>query len=115
MTPSALVEPAYRSSPPFTRTLGPEVADLATLVDFEPDPEQRLGLDMLFALDARSPVGGVEFAVVCSRQNLKTGLFQGTDEDRWPWSVGRQGGAGRGVRVAAGAHGCADADAERPS
>ncbi len=95
MTPSALVEPAYRSSPSFTRTLGPEVADLAALAGFEPDPEQRLGLDLLFALDEHKRSAAFEFAVVCSRQNLKTGLFKQaalgwlfvTDQDLVVWSA----------------------------
>ncbi len=90
-----LVEPAYRSSPPFTRTLGPEVADLAALAGFEPDPEQRLGLDLLFGLDVHRRSAAFEFAVVCSRQNLKTGLFKQaalgwlfvTDQDLVVWSA----------------------------
>lgn len=77
MTASAtLVEPAWRSAPPFSRTLGPEVAELAVLADFAPDPEQRLGLDLLFAMDANGRSAAFEFAVICSRQNLKTGLFK---------------------------------------
>lgn len=78
MTLSAplLVEPAYQSAPPFTQTLGPEVADLAELAGFPPDPEQRLALDLMFALDAHGKTAAFEFCVVCSRQNLKTGLFK---------------------------------------
>jgi hypothetical protein len=71
-----LVEPAYRSAPDFARTLGPEVADLASLVGFGPDPEQRLGLDLIFALDGAGKSAAFEFCVVCSRQNMKTGLFK---------------------------------------
>lgn len=71
-----LVEPAYRSAPEFTETLGGEVADLAEMAGFAPDPEQRLGLDLLFALNHRGMSAAFEFAVVCSRQNLKTGLFK---------------------------------------
>lgn len=55
--------------------MGPEVADLATLVDFAPDPEQRLGLDLLFALNGEKSAA-FEFAVICARQNLKTGLLK---------------------------------------
>lgn len=71
-----LVEPAYRTGPEYTETLGAEVADLAALAGFAPDPEQRLGLDLLFALNRRGMSAAFEFAVVCSRQNLKTGLFK---------------------------------------
>lgn len=71
-----LVEPAYRSGPEFSRTLGPEVADLAELAGFAPDPEQRLGLDLLFAMDSRGKSAVFEFGVICARQNLKTGLFK---------------------------------------
>lgn len=76
MTASALlVEPAWRCAPEFTQTLGPEVAELCELADFAPDLEQRLGLDLLFALNgARS--AAFEFAVICARQNLKTGLLK---------------------------------------
>jgi len=71
-----LVEPTYRTGPDYVRTYGDEVADLAALADFAPDPEQRLGLDLIFAVDGRDRAAAFEFAVVCSRQNLKTGLFK---------------------------------------
>lgn len=73
---SLVVEPAYRSVPAFRRTLGPEVADLARLADFGPDPEQEMLLDAIFALDPRGRSVAFEVAVVCCRQNLKTGLFK---------------------------------------
>lgn len=78
MTVSAdlLVEPTFRSAPAFTKTYGDEVADLAAMVDFAPDPEQRLGLDLLFAVNRNEKAAAFEFAVICSRQNLKTGLFK---------------------------------------
>lgn len=71
-----LVEPAFRSAPDFTETLGPEVADLAELAGFAPDPEQRLALDLIFALDGRGKSAAFEFGVVVPRQNMKTGLFK---------------------------------------
>lgn len=71
-----LVEPAYRCEPDFVETLGPEVADLCEMVGFGPDPEQRLGLDLIFALDGSGRSAATEFATVVSRQNLKTGLFK---------------------------------------
>jgi hypothetical protein len=71
-----LVEPAYKTFPDYTETLGPEVADLCAMAGFAPDEEQRLGLDLIFALDAKGKSACFEFCVVCSRQNLKTGLFK---------------------------------------
>lgn len=74
--PQLLVEPAHKTGPEFTQTLGPEVADLCELAGFAPDPEQRIALDMIFALDQRGRSAAFEFAVVCARQNLKTGVFK---------------------------------------
>lgn len=74
--PPALVPPAYLSHPPYVETLGPEVADLGAEAHFPPDPEQRLGLDLIFGLDARGRSAAFEFAVIGARQNLKTGLFK---------------------------------------
>lgn len=71
-----LVDPAYRSAPDYTQTLGDEVADLCDLVGYAPDPEQRLGLDLIFALDGRGLSAAFEFAVIVARQNMKTGLFK---------------------------------------
>lgn len=79
MTPSSapsLVEPAYRSAPEYTETLGPEVADIADLAGFTPDPEQLLALDLIFALDAEGKSAAFESALVVPRQNLKTGVFK---------------------------------------
>lgn len=71
-----LVEPAFRSAPEYTETLGPEVGDLADLAGFAPDPEQQLGLDLLFAMNRQGKSAAFEFAVICARQNLKTGFFK---------------------------------------
>lgn len=76
MTPNGLVEPAYFSCPDYSRTLGPEVGELAALAGFVPDPEQQLILDGMFALDDRGMSAAFEVCVVCCRQNLKTGLFK---------------------------------------
>lgn len=77
MKPDAtLVKPAYLTHPPFTKTDGPEVADLAEMVGLAPDPEQRLALDVLFALGADFRVAAFEFAVIEARQNGKSGLFK---------------------------------------
>lgn len=71
-----LVEPTYRSGPEFRQTLGPEVADLCDMVGFAPDPEQRMALDLIFALDTADRSAAFETAVIAPRQNLKTGLFK---------------------------------------
>lgn len=77
MTASAtLVEPSFRSAPSWHETLGPEVADLADLAGFPPDPEQALALDALFAFDVAGQSVAFETAVICCRQNMKTGLFK---------------------------------------
>lgn len=70
-----LVEPAYHSSPPRDFTDGEDVADLCEVAGFTPDPEQRLGLDDIFAVrDGKS--AAFETAVIGSRQNFKTGLLK---------------------------------------
>lgn len=92
---SLAVEPAYRSVPAFSRTLGPEVADLARLAGFGPDPEQELALDAIFAIDEQDRSVAFEVAVIACRQNLKTGLFKQaalgwlfvTDERLVVWSA----------------------------
>jgi hypothetical protein len=71
-----LVEPAFCTSPESFTTLGPEVADLATEIGFAPDPEQRMLLDMMYGMRRDRTPTAFEFCVVCSRQNLKTGLFK---------------------------------------
>lgn len=72
---SALVRPAFCHVPRHDATLGPEVADLARMVSFGPDPEQELVLDAIFArAGARS--AAFETAVITSRQNIKTGAFK---------------------------------------
>lgn len=76
MTAYELVEPAFRSVPTYTRTFGPVVADLAATAGLPPDPEQELALDALFALRPDNTAAAFEFAVICSRQNLKTALFE---------------------------------------
>jgi hypothetical protein len=90
-----VVAPAVRAGPDFHKTYGDEVADLAELAGFAPDPEQKLGLDLIFAVDRRGKSAAFEFCVVCSRQNLKTGLFKQaalgwlfiTDQNLVVWSA----------------------------
>ena len=71
-----LVEPAFFTSPDFSETLGPEVADLAEMAGFPADPEQRLVLDAMFGLDRSGRRVAFEVGVIGARQNIKTGLFK---------------------------------------
>jgi hypothetical protein len=71
-----LVAPSFRTFPDSFTTLGPEVADLASDIGFPPDPEQRMLLDMMYAMRRDRTPAAFEFCVICSRQNLKTGLFK---------------------------------------
>lgn len=95
------VKPAYFNHPVYTQTFGPEVCELAALAGFPPDPEQELALNAMFALDPqrRTLSGQVataafEFAIVCARQNMKTGLLKQaalgwlfiTDQELIVWS-----------------------------
>jgi hypothetical protein len=70
-----LVEPAFHWSPGWVWTLGDEVADLAALAGFPPDPEQRVALDDMFGVDEHGR-SVFEMAVIAPRQNIKTGLFK---------------------------------------
>lgn len=76
MPSATLVEPAFFTFPDFHRTLGDEVADLAELVGFPADPEQKLTLDAMFGLDRHGRRVAFEVAVIGARQNIKTGLFK---------------------------------------
>jgi len=71
-----LVKPAYANFPAWTKTDGPEVADLAELAGLPPDPEQRMALDVMFALRPDFKVAAFEFALIMARQNGKSGLFK---------------------------------------
>src|SRR6266545_818544 len=76
--PLDLVRPRYLHIPDYdpSRTLGPEVAAVATLAGFPPDPEQRMLLDAAFALDKRGKSVAFEVVVIAPRQNLKSGFFK---------------------------------------
>lgn len=79
MTRSAaldLVPPTFHWMPEYAITLGDEVADLAAMAGFAPDPEQRLALDMLFALNGRGTAAVRDLALCAPRQNLKTGFLK---------------------------------------
>lgn len=78
-----LVEPDYwtcphgaRQRPAKALTYGPEVADICATAGFEPDAQQQLGLDLIFAIRPDGSPASFSFCVICCRQNLKTGLFK---------------------------------------
>lgn len=72
-----IVRPAFHTGPEYVETDGPLVANLcADVAGFIPDPEQLLGLDLLFARNEVGKSACFEFAVICARQNLKTGLLK---------------------------------------
>ena len=77
-----LVEPDYWTCPHGVRvrpkpalTYGPEVADLCAKAGYAPDPQQELGLDLIFAIRPDGSPATFAFCVICARQNLKSGLF----------------------------------------
>jgi hypothetical protein len=57
-------------------TFGPEVAELCAVAGFDPDADQRLLLDLIFAVDAAGRASAFEVGVCGPRQNFKTGLFK---------------------------------------
>lgn len=94
-----LVCPDHYSGPDWVLTDGPAVAELCAAIGFEPDPQQALGLDMIFAVGEDGRPASFAFCVVCCRQNLKTGLLKQaaigwlfvTDEHRIVWSAHEMG------------------------
>ena len=74
----ALASPNHWTVPDYALTFGPEVAEVATLAGLPPYPEQRLLLDAIFARDSGdlSKSAAFEAAVICDRQQLKTGLLK---------------------------------------
>ena len=70
----AAVAPTWSSLLDFHDTSGPEVGDVAKLAGFDPDPEQQMVLDQLFAFDRHGDSVAFETAVVAPRQNLKTAV-----------------------------------------
>lgn len=75
-----LIEPDYWTCPHGVRarpslTYGPAVAELCATAGFAPDPQQELGLDLVFAIRRDGSPASFSFCVICARQNLKSGLF----------------------------------------
>lgn len=94
-----LVCPDHWSGPDWVLTDGPAVADLNAAAGFPPDPQQELGLDMIFAVGENGLPACFAFCAICCRQNLKTGLLKQatigwlyvTDEHRIVWSAHEMG------------------------
>jgi hypothetical protein len=94
-----LVCPDHWSGPDWVLTDGPAVAELCAAAGFVPDPQQELGLDMIFAVGEDGLPASFAFCVICCRQNLKTGLLKQatigwlfvTDEHRIVWSAHEMG------------------------
>lgn len=76
-----LVEPTYWTCPHGVRvrpslTYGPAVAEICDKAGYTPDPQQELGLDIVFSIRPDGSPACFSFCIVCARQNLKSGLFQ---------------------------------------
>lgn len=92
---SGLVCPDHWSGPDWVYTDGPAVAELNAAANFAPDPQQELGLDLIFAVGPNGLPAAFSFCAICCRQNLKTGLFKQaatgwifvTDERKVVWSA----------------------------
>ena len=74
--PGVEVVPAFRSVPPYHRTLGPLVADVAGAAGYGPDLEQRALLDVIFGLRPDNRVTAFEVAIIVARQNVKTSTLK---------------------------------------
>ena len=71
MSATDLVPPAFYLCPEWDYTLGPLVAEIASLADIPPDPEQQLALDAVFGERRGLPVV-FEGLLVGPRQNYKS-------------------------------------------
>jgi hypothetical protein len=75
-----LIEPDHWTCPHGFRTrpvhtFGPAVADVCAAAGLAPDPQQELGLDLIFAIEPDGSPSCFEFCIICARQNMKTGLL----------------------------------------
>ncbi len=68
------VRPSWSALLEYHQTCGPEVAEIAALAGFDPDPEQRMVLDQVFAFDRHGDSVAFESCVIAPRQNLKTAV-----------------------------------------
>lgn len=71
--PESLPSPAWRTCPPYTKTYGPEVIDLAASVGLVLDADQSALVDDWFSVRPGTDTWNVaEGVAICPRQNLKT-------------------------------------------
>lgn len=70
--PEQIVVPAHHWVPDYHQTFGPEVADLCASVGYAPDPEQRLVLDTIFAVDRQGKSVARDVGICGPRQNIKS-------------------------------------------
>ena len=92
---AGLVVPDFMTGPKWIYTDGPAVAELNASASFAPDPQQELGLNLVFAVGEDGHPAAFAFGCVCCRQNLKTGLLKQcalgwlfiTEEWRIVWSA----------------------------
>jgi hypothetical protein len=77
-----LIEPDFWTCPHGKRvrpvealTYGPEVAEVCADAGMVPDPQQELSLDLIFAINPDGTPVTFEYCLICSRQNMKTGVF----------------------------------------
>lgn len=71
-----LVKPAHLHKPRYTKTYGPDVADLSAQAYFPPDAQQQLALDLIFGRREDGLSAAFEIAAIVGRQNMKSGLFK---------------------------------------
>lgn len=74
----SLVAPAHHWCPPYEKTYGPEVVELAATVGLVLDANQAACLDDMFSIRPGTAMtwNVIEDATVCDRQNLKTVTLQ---------------------------------------
>lgn len=72
---SGLVQPTHLWHPEYHKSYGDVAVDFCKAIDFTPDPEQALALDIIFAFRDDGLSTCFEVGAVVGRQNLKTGLF----------------------------------------
>jgi hypothetical protein len=73
---AGLVCPDHWSGPDWVYTDGPAVTEINARAGFEPDPQQQLALDLIFAVDENWLPAAFSVCVICARQNLKTGTLK---------------------------------------
>jgi len=73
---TSLVAPSWFTGPDVVKTDGPIVAEVCELAGYAPDPEQRMLLDSAFSIGGNGKLSSFEVALICARQNLKTGFLK---------------------------------------